>query len=43
MKYKMTINDPLTGHVCVDKVDVSGTCSSKFMLAGKCVCTSTLR
>lgn len=30
-KYNMTINDPLTGHVCVDKVDVAGACSSTFI------------
>jgi hypothetical protein len=31
--YKMTINDPLTGHVCVNKVDVSGTCASTYIRA----------
>jgi hypothetical protein len=30
-EYKITIYDPLTGHVCVDKVDVSGTCSSTYI------------
>jgi hypothetical protein len=30
-EYKMTINDPLTGHVCVNKVDVSGTCASTYI------------
>jgi hypothetical protein len=29
--YKMTVNDPLTGHTCVNKVDVSGTCSSTYI------------
>ena len=29
--YSMTINDPLTGHTCVNKVDVSGTCASTFI------------
>jgi len=27
-KYNMNIYDPLTAHPCVDRVDVSGTCSS---------------
>lgn len=27
----MTINDPLTGHTCVNKVDVSGNCSSTYI------------
>ena len=30
-EYKMVINDPLTGHPCVNKVDVSGTCTSAFI------------
>lgn len=30
-KYKWTINDPLTGHTCVDHVDVTGTCGSTFI------------
>jgi hypothetical protein len=30
-EYKITIYDPLTGHVCVDHVDVSGTCSSTYI------------
>jgi hypothetical protein len=29
--YGMTINDPLTGHTCVNKVDVSGTCASTYI------------
>jgi hypothetical protein len=29
--YNMKINDPLSGHVCVDKVDVSGTCGSPYI------------
>jgi hypothetical protein len=30
-KYGMSIYDPLTGHVCVSKVDVTGTCASTFI------------
>ncbi|MBS1855891.1 MAG: carboxypeptidase regulatory-like domain-containing protein [Acidobacteria bacterium] len=30
-EYNMTIYDPLTGHACVSKVDVSGTCASTFI------------
>lgn len=30
-KYGMKINDPLTGHACVDHVDVTGTCSSTYI------------
>ena len=30
-KYKWNIYDPLTGHVCVDKVDVTGACASTFI------------
>ena len=30
-EYKMTINDPLTVHDCVNKVDVSGTCASPYI------------
>ena len=30
-EYSITIYDPLTGHVCVNKVDVSGTCSSTYI------------
>lgn len=30
-KYNMKIYDPLTGHSCVDKLDVPGTCSSSFI------------
>jgi Carboxypeptidase regulatory-like domain len=30
-EYKMTIYDPATGHPCVSRVDVSGTCSSSFI------------
>ncbi len=30
-QYNMKIYDPLTGHACVDKVDVSGTCGSAFI------------
>ena len=29
--YGMTVNDPLTGHMCVNKVDVSGTCASTYI------------
>ncbi len=29
--YNMKIYDPLTGHACVDKVDVSGTCGSPYI------------
>jgi hypothetical protein len=32
-EYKMIVNDPLTGHVCVNKVDVSGTCGSTYIRA----------
>lgn len=31
--YNMRIYDPLTGHPCVDKVDVSGSCASSFIRA----------
>jgi hypothetical protein len=31
-EFKMTINDPLTGHACVNKVDVT-TCASTFIRA----------
>ena len=30
-EYNMVINDPLTGHTCVSKVDVPGTCSSTYI------------
>jgi hypothetical protein len=30
-QYKMVIYDPQTGHPCVSKVDVTGTCSSTFI------------
>jgi len=30
-EYNIKIYDPLTGHPCVDKVDVSGTCSSSYI------------
>jgi carboxypeptidase family protein len=30
-KYNMVVNDPLTGHTCVSRVDVTGTCSSLFI------------
>jgi hypothetical protein len=30
-EYKITVYDPATGHVCVSKVDVSGTCSSTYI------------
>lgn len=30
-EYGMKIYDPLTGHACVDKVDVSGTCASTYI------------
>jgi hypothetical protein len=30
-KYGMKVYDPLTGHTCVDKVDVSGTCGSPYI------------
>ncbi|HEV3200410.1 MAG TPA: hypothetical protein VGZ73_21040, partial [Bryobacteraceae bacterium] len=30
-KYNMKIYDPLSGHPCVDKVDVTGTCSSTYI------------
>jgi hypothetical protein len=32
-EYGMIVNDPLTGHTCVNKVDVSGTCASTFIRA----------
>jgi hypothetical protein len=31
--YKMNIYDPLTVHACVDRVDVTGTCSSPYIRA----------
>jgi hypothetical protein len=30
-KYNIRIYDPLTGHTCVSRVDVTGTCSSSFI------------
>jgi hypothetical protein len=30
-EYNMKVYDPLTGHNCVDKVDVSGTCASPYI------------
>jgi len=30
-QYNMKIYDPLTGHTCVDRVDVTGTCSSTYI------------
>src|ERR1035441_6284271 len=30
-KYKITIYDPATGRTCVNKVDVSGTCTTAFI------------
>ena len=30
-EYKINVYDPLTGHTCVSKVDVSGTCTTAFI------------